>query len=59
MPSEMPSVGNPSPHHCPWRLITGEPMVQVQSLMGHADANTLLRSAHVQLDAVADLLAFF
>jgi hypothetical protein len=28
----------------------------VQNLMGHVDANTLLRYAHVQVDAMADLL---
>jgi integrase len=33
-------------------------MIRVQSLMGHADANTLLRLryAHVQPDPLADLL---
>jgi len=31
-------------------------MIRVQSLMGHADANTLLRHAHVQVDPMADLL---
>jgi integrase len=39
-----------------WRLEMGDPMVRVQSLMGHADANTLLRYAHVQPDPLADLL---
>jgi integrase len=39
-----------------WRLEMGEPMIQVQSLMGHADANTLLHYAHVQVDPMADLL---
>jgi site-specific recombinase XerD len=32
-------------------------MVRVQSLVGHADANTLLRYAHVQIDPLANLLA--
>jgi integrase len=40
-----------------WRLEMGDPMIRVQSLMGHADANTLLRYAHVQPDPLADLLA--
>lgn len=31
-------------------------MIRDQSLMGHADANTLLRSMHVQPDLLADLL---
>jgi site-specific recombinase XerD len=31
-------------------------MIRVQSLMGHADANTLLQYAHVQVDPMADLL---
>jgi hypothetical protein len=31
-------------------------MVYVQALMGHADANTLLRYAHVQPALLADLL---
>jgi site-specific recombinase XerD len=35
----------------------GDPMVRVQALMGHADANTLLRYAHVQPDPMADLLS--
>jgi site-specific recombinase XerD len=39
-----------------WPLEMGDPMVRVQSLMGHADANTLLRYAHVQVDPMADLL---
>jgi site-specific recombinase XerD len=39
-----------------WRLEMGEPMIRVQSLMGHADANTLLRYAHVQPDPLQDLL---
>jgi len=34
----------------------GDPMVRVQALMGHADANTLLRYTHVQPDLLADLL---
>jgi hypothetical protein len=34
----------------------GDSMVRVQSLMGYADANTLLRYAHMQVDAMADLL---
>jgi site-specific recombinase XerD len=34
----------------------GEPMIRVQALMGHADANTLLRYAHVQPDPRQDLL---
>jgi integrase len=41
-----------------WRLEMGNPMVRVQALMGHADANTLLRYAHVQPDPLADLLLF-
>jgi integrase len=39
-----------------WRLEMGEPMIRVQNLMGHADANTRLRYAHVQVDPMADLL---
>jgi integrase len=39
-----------------WGLEMGDPMIRVQSLMGHADANTLLRYAHVQPDPLADLL---
>jgi site-specific recombinase XerD len=35
----------------------GDPMVRVQALMGHADANTLLRYAHVQVNPMTDLLA--
>ena len=31
-------------------------MIRVQSQMGHADANTLLRYEHVQPDPLADLL---
>jgi hypothetical protein len=31
-------------------------MLWVKALMGHADANTLLRYAHVQPDPLADLL---
>jgi hypothetical protein len=31
-------------------------MIRVQSLLGHADANTLLRYAHVQSDPLQDLL---
>ena len=31
-------------------------MIRVQSLMGHADANALLRYTHVQPDPLADLL---
>jgi site-specific recombinase XerD len=31
-------------------------MIRVQSLLGHADANTLLRYAHVQPDPLADIL---
>jgi integrase len=38
------------------RLEMGDPMIRVQNLMGHADANTLLRYAHVQPDPLADLL---
>lgn len=38
-----------------WRLEMGDPMVRVQALMGHADANTLLRYAHVQGDPMVDL----
>jgi site-specific recombinase XerD len=34
----------------------GDPMVRVQALMGHADANTLLRYTHVQPHPLADLL---
>jgi site-specific recombinase XerD len=34
----------------------GDPMVRVQALMGHADANTRLRYTHVQPDPLADLL---
>jgi site-specific recombinase XerD len=34
----------------------GDPMIRVQSLMGHADAKTLLRYAHVQVEPIADLL---
>jgi hypothetical protein len=30
----------------------GDPMIRVQSLLGHADANTLLRYANVQPDPV-------
>ena len=30
-------------------------MMRVQSLMGHSDANTLLRYAYVQPDPMADL----
>jgi integrase len=37
------------------RLEMGNPMVRVQALMGHADANTLLRYTHVQPDPLADL----
>jgi site-specific recombinase XerD len=40
-----------------WRLEMGDPMIRVQNLMGHADANTLLRYTHVQVDPMADLLA--
>jgi site-specific recombinase XerD len=40
----------------PWYLDMGEPMVRVQALMGHADANTLLGYAHVRPDPLADLL---
>jgi site-specific recombinase XerD len=39
-----------------WRLEMGDPIIRVQSLMGHADANTLLRYVHVQVDPMADLL---
>jgi integrase len=39
-----------------WRLEMGDPMIRVQNLMGHADANTLLRYARVQVDPMADLL---
>lgn len=39
-----------------WRLEMGEPMIRVQKLLGHADANTLLRYSHVQPDPMADLL---
>jgi Phage integrase family len=39
-----------------WRLEMGEPMAQVQTLMGHADANTLMRYAHIEPDPLADLL---
>jgi site-specific recombinase XerD len=40
-----------------WRLEMGDPMIRVQSLMGHADTNTLLCYAHEQVDPLADLLA--
>jgi integrase len=39
-----------------WRLEMGDPLIRVRALMGHADANTLLRYAHVQPDPLADLL---
>jgi integrase len=39
-----------------WRLDMGDPIIRVQALMGHADANTLLRYAHGQVDPMADLL---
>jgi site-specific recombinase XerD len=39
-----------------WWLEMGAPMIWVQNLMGHADANTLLRYAHVQPDPMANLL---
>jgi integrase len=39
-----------------WQLEMGDPMVRVKALMGHTDANTLLRSAHLQPDRPADLL---
>jgi site-specific recombinase XerD len=39
-----------------WRLEMGEPLIRVRALMGHSDANTLLRYAHVQADPLADLL---
>ena len=39
-----------------WRLEMGAPLIRVQSLMGHANAQTLLRYAHVQPDPIADLL---
>jgi integrase len=39
-----------------WRLEMGDPMIRVQSLMGHADAQTSLRYSHVQLDPMAGLL---
>jgi integrase len=39
-----------------WRLEMGDPLVRVQSLTGHADADTLLRYAHVQAEPMHDLL---
>jgi site-specific recombinase XerD len=39
-----------------WRLEMGDPMIRVQSLMGHADVNALLRYAHVQPDPLTNLL---
>jgi site-specific recombinase XerD len=39
-----------------WRLEIGESMARVQRLMGHADANTLMRYAHIEPDPLADLL---
>jgi len=39
-----------------WRLGMADPMTRVQSLMGHADANTLLCYAHAQVDPMVDLL---
>jgi site-specific recombinase XerD len=39
-----------------WRLEQGDSILQVQGLMGHGDANTLLRYAHVQPQPLHDLL---
>ena len=39
-----------------WRLEMGDPLIRVRALMGHSDANTLLRYAHVGPDPMADLL---
>jgi integrase len=41
-----------------WRLEMGDPMARVQGLTGHADANTLMRYAHIAPDPLADLLPF-
>ena len=39
-----------------WRLEMRDPLIRVKGMMGHADANTLMRYAHVQPDPLADLL---
>jgi integrase len=39
-----------------WRLMMGDPLLQVKGWMGHASAETLLRYAHVQQDVYQDLL---
>ena len=39
-----------------WRLEIGNPLIRVWALMGHADADTLLRYARVRVDPMADLL---
>jgi integrase len=39
-----------------WRLMMGDPLLQVKGWMGHSDANTLLRYAHVLPDPMQDLL---
>ena len=41
-----------------WRLEMGDPIVRVQRLRGHADANTLMRYAHIAPDPLANLLPF-
>jgi site-specific recombinase XerD len=40
-----------------WRLEQGDSILQVKGLMGHGDANTLLRYAHVQQNPLTNLLA--
>jgi integrase len=39
-----------------WRLEMGDAMARVQRLMGHGDANTLMRYAHIEPDPLVDLL---
>jgi integrase len=40
-----------------WRLEQGDSLIRVRALMGHADANTLLRYAHVHPSPLTDLLS--
>jgi integrase len=40
-----------------WRLEAGDSILQVKGMMGHSDANTLLRYAHVAPRPLANLLA--
>jgi integrase len=39
-----------------WRLEAGDSILQVKGLLGHADANTLLRYAHIHPNPMTDLL---